>query len=274
MMSSIDTKLKELQEILEHHLPEGLIVAFSGGIDSAFLLWAAAQANRGNGEQLLALTTLSPSVPQNDIDDATDFVRRIGVPHELVDSYEFEKEGYVRNTGLRCYHCKSTLFEIARQIAADRGFQYIAYGYNATDTGDIRPGHQAAIENNVLYPLATVGFTKQEIREIMAEQGFAVAEKPASPCLSSRIMTGVRVTPEKLQDIEYLETMLREGGLKVFRVRLHEHDDIRWLRLEIDPDEMRLALELREAFVTEAKERGYQWATLDLGGYRTGGAVL
>lgn len=273
-MNPTESKLGELQGILKEHLSSGLIVAFSGGIDSAFLLWAAARANQGNGGRLMALTTLSPSVPHRDIDDASRFAREIGVTHELVDSYEFEKEGYVENAGLRCYYCKSTLFEIARHIAKEKGYGSIAYGYNATDTGDVRPGHQAAIENQVLYPLATVGFTKEEIRRLMEEQGFDLAEKPASPCLSSRIMTGVHVTPEKLEDIEVLETLLREGGLRVFRVRLHEEGDIRFLRLEVDPAEMEQALSLREAFVAEAKERGYRWVTLDLEGYRTGGAVL
>lgn len=269
----VQDKFGKLKNTLTQYMPEGLIVAFSGGIDSAFLLWAAAEAARDSSGKLLALTTVSPSVPQKDIDDAVDFAKSIGVEHELVESYEFDKEGYLQNTGLRCYHCKSTLFEIAREIVADRDYGYVAYGYNATDTGDVRPGHKAALENGVLYPLADVGFSKDDIRAIMESNGFELSDKPASPCLSSRIMTGVRVTPEKLNRIEELENLLWEKGLRIFRVRLHEDDDIQYVRLEVAPDEMPKVMEVREEFVESAKEKGFRWVNLDLEGYKMGGAV-
>jgi len=272
-MTTTKSKFDVLKSDLSSYVQNGLIVAFSGGIDSAFLLWAAHEAVPEHDGNLLALTTVSPSVPRKDIVDAQTFARKVGVEHLLVNSDEFEKEGYLQNAGLRCYHCKSSLFDIARKTAESRGIKHIAYGYNASDFGDVRPGHQAAIENNILYPLATNGFTKDEIRGMLEEQGFQLSDKPASPCLSSRLMTGVRVSPDKLQDIESLETMLRNRGLRVFRVRFHQEDDIKFLRLEIDPAEMEKILEIRDDFVREAKSRGFRWVTLDLDGYKTGGAV-
>lgn len=273
-MAKTQQKFDHLKSSLGDYVREGLIIAFSGGIDSAFLLWASSQVINGNSGRIIALTTTSPSVPQKDLQDAREFTERIDVEHLVIPSDEFEKEGYVQNTGLRCYHCKSTLFDIAHRIATEQGFNYIAYGYNASDFGDVRPGHQAAIENNILYPLADSGLTKDEIRELLSNAGFDLAEKPASPCLSSRIMTGVSVTPEKLHDIETLETFLLNHGLHIFRVRLHEEGEQRYVRLEVHPDEMEKVLPVREQFVSMAKELGFRWVTLDLEGYRTGGAVL
>ena len=272
-MQSVDNKFEELKNILSEYIPDGLIVAFSGGIDSAFLLWAAVEAAQNVDGKVLALTTKSHSVPLRDLEDAREFARSVGADHEIIESHEFEKEGYLENLGLRCYHCKSTLFEIATEMVQELGYGYIAYGYNASDTGDVRPGHKAALENGVLYPLAKVGLTKNDIRTLMADNGFNIAEKPASPCLSSRIMTGVRVTPEKLQNIEELENILWDHGMRIFRVRLHEDNDIQYIRLEMSPEEMPKIFEIREQFVQAAQEKGFRWVNLDLEGYKMGGAV-
>jgi len=272
--TSDKTKLSNLIEELAGYLSDGLVVAFSGGVDSSFLLWAASESRKLTEGRLLAITTVSPSVPRKDVDDAVEFAARIGVDCELIESSEFGDDRYLRNDGLRCYYCKSELFEISDEIVRNRGFGHVAYGYTASDTGDYRPGHNAAREHGVLYPLADLDFSKDEIREHMRAQGFDMAEKPASPCLSSRVMTGVAITANMLGGIEELETLLRNGGLRVFRVRHHDDGENRFIRLEVAPEEMELAFNLKSEFVAEAKRRGYRWVTLDLEGYRTGGANL
>lgn len=261
-----------LKSLLEPYLLDGLVVAFSGGVDSGFLLWAAKETYKSSGGRLLAVTTASPSVPQKDIADARKFADVIGVDWSLLESSEFSQDDYLRNDKLRCYHCKSELFRITDNIIRERGFQHVAYGYTASDFGDYRPGHQAAREHNVLYPLAELGIEKREIRHLLRRAGFSLADKPASPCLSSRVMTGVRITAEILKTIEALEAILRNGGLKVFRVRHHQEERTRFLRLEVAPEEITRALELRKSFVAEAKNLGYRWVMLDLEGYRRGGA--
>ena len=266
------TAVSKLKTLLEPYLADGMVVAFSGGVDSGFLLWAANEAQKSSGGRLLAITTASPSVPRKDIDDAREFAGAIGVDWEVFESSEFSHEEYLRNDKLRCYHCKAELFRITDGIIRERGFHHVAYGYTASDIGDYRPGHQAAREHNVLYPLAELGIEKREIRQLLGHEGFSLADKPGSPCLSSRVMTGVRIAAATLQAIESLETILRNGGLKVFRVRHHEEGSVRFLRLEVAPGEMDRALALKESFVAEARKRGYRWVMLDLEGYRRGGA--
>lgn len=268
----LSDKYAALRENLRDKLAGGLIVAFSGGVDSAFLLWAAEQERRASGGQLLALTTVSASLAEAEKADATRFARELGVEHLWRASGEVANPAYAINDPNRCYHCKSELFRLARETAQERGLQWIAYGYNASDRGDFRPGHRAAQENQILAPLDAAGLTKDDIRQLMRDNGLDLADKPASPCLSSRFLTGVAITPRKLREIDALETLLRAGGLRVFRVRVHEDGVNRWLRLEVAPDEMPLALNLREQFVHESKKRGFRWVTLDLAGYRTGGA--
>ena len=267
-----ETAVSRLKTLLEPYLTDGLVVAFSGGVDSGFLLWAANETRKSWGGRLLAATTASPSVPQRDIGDAREFARAIGVDWTLLESSEFSQEEYLRNDKLRCYHCKSELFRITDDIISERGFRHVAYGYTASDIGDYRPGHQAAREHNVLYPLAELGIEKRQIRQLLRREGFSLADKPGSPCLSSRVMAGVRITAAMLQAIETLETTLRNGGLKVFRVRHHEEGSTRFLRLEVTPEEMDRALALKKSFVAEAKKLGYRWVMLDLEGYRRGGA--
>lgn len=262
-----------LQLRLRALLSGGLVVAFSGGVDSAFLLWASERVRRESGGRVVALTALSASMAQTERDDALRFASELGVEHVWGESLEVENPAYIVNDGTRCYYCKSELFRIAHDVAQKNGCQYLVYGYNASDRGDVRPGHKAALENDVLSPLADAELTKDDIRTVMRWAGLALFDKPASPCLSSRLMTGVHVTPAKLKDIEDFETILRTGGLRVFRVRLHEDGDTKFLRLEADSSEMSRALELRESLVREAKSRGYRWVTLDLAGYRMGGGV-
>jgi uncharacterized protein len=252
---------------------DGLIVAFSGGVDSAFLLWAAEQVRRETGGRVLALSTMSASLSSVDREDARQFAAELGVEHVWEESFEVSNPAYARNDGNRCYHCKTELFRIAHDVAAERGFRWLAYGYNASDRDDVRPGHRAAIENEVLSPLAEAGLTKEEIRALMRDAGLSLSDKPASPCLSSRLMVGVGVTADKLGDVEALETLLRGAGVGVFRVRVHEEGARKYLRVEVQPDEMAKVLAVRAALVSEGERRGYHWVTLDLAGYRVGGGT-
>ena len=264
-------KLQRLEDDLGRLLQDGLIVAFSGGVDSAFLLWAAERARREKGGDLVALTTESASLPAADRTDALEFVRGLGTEHLLRTSDELRDEAYTRNDDDRCYHCKAGLFRIAESIAGERGLRWIAYGYSASDIGDVRPGHRAALEHGVRAPLADAGLTKDEIRTLMRAHDLRLAEKPASPCLSSRIMTGLEITPERLDDVEALEAILHTGGILVCRVRICREEASGFLRVEVAPEEMSRLLDLRDELLREARKRGYRWVTLDLEGYRMGG---
>lgn len=266
-------KLGELLDALGRHLADGAVVAFSGGVDSAFLLWAAAQA-QGPGGRLAALTTVSASTPEPDLADARAFASSLGVDHVLVESHELEREEYLRNDAQRCYHCKADLFDIASRVAGERGLRWILYGYNASDRHDVRPGHRAAEEAGVVAPLADAGLGKEEIRALLREHGLTVADKPSSPCLSSRIQTGVRVDPRRLADVGALEAILRGAGVRVGRARICDAGDGLFVRIEVDAAEMEKVLACRADLEREGKARGYRWVTLDLGGYRTGGGTL
>ncbi|MFC1661696.1 ATP-dependent sacrificial sulfur transferase LarE [Gemmatimonadota bacterium] len=267
-------KLEALRQDLAHRLREGVLVAFSGGMDSAFLLWASHDVQRRKGGRLVALTTVSPSTPEGDRDDAGRFAEELGVDHVWRESGEVSLPEYSRNDRERCYHCKAELFRIAGDVSREMGVRWLLYGYNASDHEDDRPGHRAAREGGVLAPLSDAGLTKAEIRLLMKEEGLSLADKPASPCLSSRIMTGIEVTPEKLQDVQELESILRRAGVSVFRVRVCDAGSgARFLRVEVDPGEMESVLKCREELQRAGVSRGYRWVTLDLGGYRTGGGV-
>jgi len=264
-------KLQRLEDDLGRLLQDGLIVAFSGGVDSAFLLWAAERARREKGGDLVALTTESASLPAADRTDALELVRGLGTEHLLRVSDELRVEAYTRNDADRCYHCKAGLFRIAESIASERGLRWTAYGYSASDIGDVRPGHRAALEHGVRAPLADAGLTKDEIRTLMRTHDLRLAEKPASPCLSSRIMTGLEITPQRLDDVAALEAILHAGGIRVCRVRVCREEESGFLRVEVAPEEMSRVLALRDELLREARTRGYRWVTLDLEGYRMGG---
>lgn len=266
-----EEKFQELAGLLQPKLAEGLIVAFSGGVDSAFLLWAAEQTRRSWGGRLLAITAVSASLAHAEKEDARSFAETVGVEHVFQESAEFTNQEYLKNDRNRCFHCKTELFRLSGTLSQRRGYKWIAYGYNASDRGDFRPGHAAALEDNVLSPLNDANLTKDDIRALMRAHNLNLADKPASPCLSSRLMTGVQITPQKLKDVEEVEKLLRRGGLRVFRVRLHENGDSRFLRLEVAPDELSHAMELRDELVGLGRGLGYRWVTLDLAGYQMGG---
>lgn len=242
-----------------------LVVAFSGGADSAYLAWAA---HRALGERTLAVTALSESFSRFDCEQAEMFVRRFAIPHEFLRTNELSNPLYVANRPDRCYHCKSELFERLDRLAAEQKFAAIAYGVNADDVGDFRPGHQAAREYRVLAPLLEVGLRKVEIRELSRHAGLPTWDRPASACLASRIPYGTAVTKENLSKVEQGEAALRELGFRQFRVRYHNEV----VRIEIAREELPRALSLDMAGrLTEIfKKLGFAYVTLDLEGYRSG----
>ena len=241
------------------------MVAFSGGVDSSYLAWAAHQAL---GDDCLAVTAVSPSYPESHRALAEEIIRDFGLPHRFVDTHEMDNPEYRANASDRCYHCKSELFETMDRLVVELGFDRVSYGVNTDDTSDFRPGHRAADEHDVLAPFLDVGLSKQEIRDLSRAAGLPTADLPASACLCSRLPYGTEVTVERLQQVELGEEKLRELGFR--QVRLRHHGEL--ARVEIDPAELPKALEPEMAarIVREIKPLGFRYVSLDLEGYRTG----
>jgi|SRR5579875_882725 len=244
---------------------DSLLVAFSGGADSAYLAWAAHQAL---GHRALAITALSPSFSEHDRRESVRFAAAAGIRHETISTDEFANPLYVANHADRCYHCKHELFEKMEALARARGFSAIAYGINADDTHEFRPGHRAAAEHKILAPLLDAALRKSEIRELSRLAGLSTWDRPAAACLSSRVAYGTPATPELLARIEAGENFLRELGFRQFRLRVHGE----LARIEIAREELGCALhaELLQKISDRLKELGFTYATLDLEGYRTG----
>ena len=262
-MDGVEAKEQHLHETLAK--TPSMIVAYSGGVDSAYLAYAA---HRALGERMLAVTALSASYSARDRHEAEECVRRFGLPHEFIETDELSNPAYRANNPDRCYFCKDELFDKLDEMAARRGFAAIAYGVNVDDQGDWRPGQRAAREHKILTPLLDAGLTKQDIRELAYRAGVPVWNRPASACLSSRIAYGLEVTPERLAVVEKGEEALRGLGFRQFRVRHHD----KLVRLEIAPDELPRALapEMARKFVEIFKALGFDFVTLDLEGYRSG----
>ncbi|MGE0131411.1 MAG: ATP-dependent sacrificial sulfur transferase LarE [Blastocatellales bacterium] len=242
-----------------------VIVAFSGGVDSAYLAYAATDAL---GDRALAVTGESPSYPDFQRQDALAIVNQFSIPHEFINTDEINDPNYQANPANRCYFCKHELFTQLSALATERGFAFVCDGNNADDVGDYRPGRQAARELGVRSPLIEAGLTKSEIRVLSQAAGLPVWDRPASACLSSRIPYGMPVTIEKLSVIERGEARLRALGFNQMRVR--HHGDI--VRIEIAPEEMPRALnvEMSQRIAAAFKQLGFKFVTLDLEGYRTG----
>jgi uncharacterized protein len=242
-----------------------VIVAFSGGVDSSYLAYAAREAL---GDDCLAVTAVSPSYPRSHRDMAEQIVRDFELPHRFVETREMESDAYRANAPDRCYHCKSELFECLDGLCEDLGFSAIAYGINTDDTGDFRPGHKAAAEHGVLSPFLDVDLSKAEIRALSRAAGLPTADLPASACLSSRLPYGTEVTPERLAQVDEGEERLRALGFR--QVRLRHHGEL--ARVEIDPSELPRALDpdVAQAIVSAIKPLGFRWVSLDLEGYRMG----
>ncbi len=242
-----------------------LLVAYSGGVDSGFLAWAAHRELKDN---MLAVLADSPSLARSQKRDAIAFAEEQGIPLLIIDTAEMERPEYRRNDQARCFHCKDELFTVMEQYRRERGFDCIAYGVNVDDQGDFRPGQEAARRHWVAAPLLDAGLTKREIRQLAQQAGLRIWNKPASPCLSSRIEYGRTVTREALSAVEQGEESLRELGFVQFRVR--HHGQI--VRIEIAREELPRALttEMAAKFTRIFKALGFSYVTLDLEGFRSG----
>ncbi|MGH9466859.1 MAG: ATP-dependent sacrificial sulfur transferase LarE [Terriglobales bacterium] len=254
----------ELETVLRHCAP--LLVAYSGGVDSAYLAYAAQQAVPG---QVLAVVADSPSLPRSALQSALAFAAAHAIPCEVIATAEIERDEYRRNQPDRCYHCKDELFRrMEEELRRRGGFRTLAYGVNADDDVDFRPGHRAAAEHGVRAPLREAGLGKKEIRRRARAAGLEVWDRPAAACLASRVAYGVEVTPEVLARIEAGEEALYGLGFRQVRVRYHREI----VRLEIARDELprALTMEMADRLTAIFRQLGFRYITLDLQGYRTG----
>jgi uncharacterized protein len=244
---------------------ESVAVAFSGGIDSTVV---AKAAHLALADSAVAVTADSPSVPRAEIDDAKELARQIGIRHLVVQTAEFDDPDYVRNDGARCYFCKSELYDRIDTLLPELNVKMICSGANLDDQGDYRPGLKAAAEHKVRHPLQEAGFRKSDVRQLAQAWDLPTWDKPASPCLSSRLAPGVQVTPERTARVEAAEMYLHELGLRECRVRLHEGE---LARIEVPESEVaRMAQpEVREKLSRRLKELGFHFVTLDLEGFRS-----
>lgn len=242
-----------------------VIVAYSGGTDSAYLAWAA---NEALGDRAIAITADSASIPASHKRDAEDFVKKFGIAHEYIETREFDNPDYIKNDANRCFHCKDELFTRLTEVAAGRGIDDILYGVNQDDLGDYRPGQNAAKLHQVKAPLVDAELTKAEIRELSRIAGLPTWDRPAAACLSSRIPYGTPVTIQNIKTVEVGEEEMKALGFRQFRTRFHGE----LVRIEVAREEMGLALNMEMAgkLTTIFRALGYTFVTLDLQGYRQG----
>jgi len=242
-----------------------VLVCYSGGIDSAFVL---AVAHAELGQRAIGMTAVSPSLSEGEKEDAARIAQKLGAVHRFVDSHELERPGYVQNGPDRCFHCKSELYDIAEAKRREWQLAAVVNGTNRDDLGDYRPGLEAAKNAGARSPLVEAGMTKSDVRAAAQAIGMDVWDKPAAACLSSRIPYGTSVTTERLAQIGGLEAELKALGFRQLRVRWHEK--IARIEIALGELELMLAPGVREAVVTAGKKHGFHYVTLDLGGYRTG----
>jgi len=261
---TIDDKFQQLKDLLA--AMESALVAFSGGVDSTFLLHTACEVL--GPAKVVALTATSPTYPSHEFNESVDLARQFGIRQIVVDSNELEIPGFADNPPKRCYHCKKELFTLCLEEAHKLGFREVLDGSNLDDLDDYRPGREATKELKVRSPLLEAGLTKAEIRTLSRRAGLATATKQPFACLASRFPYGTRITAERLQQIDRCETFLRSRGFNTFRVRFH--DEV--ARIELGRDEIPRLLDdaLRDELVEEFKQAGFTYVALDLQGYRTG----
>jgi len=261
----MQSKVESLENLLRTSAP--VVIAYSGGVDSAYLL---AVAHKTLGNRMLGVIADSPSLPRQSLADALELAKQIGAPVEVIRTDEMQDENYTGNPMNRCYFCKSELFQKLNQLAAERKFAAIAYGENADDMQVVRPGRQAATEFSIVAPLRDAGMTKAEIREQSRALGLPTADAPAQPCLSSRIPHGTPVTTTALGMIEKGEALVRSLGFRVFRVRHIVEGEGRYLaRVQISPEEMGRLEPLNGSLVAGLTALGYQSVEIDPAGYRS-----
>ena len=260
---TIEAKQERLLDILRRM--GRVIIAYSGGTDSAYLSWAAKQAL---GDDAIAITADSASIPESHKRDAEAFVRQFDIRHEYVETHEFENPAYVKNDANRCFHCKDELFTVLEATARERRILNIIYGVNKDDLGDYRPGQRAAQLRRVSAPLVEADLTKAEIRELSRRAGLPTWDRPAAACLSSRIPYGTPVTIQNIKTVEIGEEEIKSLGFRQFRTRFHGE----LVRIEIAPDELPRALnaEMAGKLTSIFKNLGFKYVTLDLEGYRQG----
>lgn len=262
--TELNLKFERMKDIIRSL--KRVAVAFSAGVDSTFVLKAAIDAL--GPENVVAVTGKSDSLATAEFEEACRLANALGAEHVVIDTDEFENPNYLANPTNRCYHCKTTLYEHLDRFIFERGLHAVINGINADDLGDWRPGIQAAKEHNVRAPAAEAGLTKAEIRELSERLGLPTFDKPAAPCLSSRVQYGESITPEKLRMIESCEAFLHGLGLRECRVRHHD----RLARIEVPADQIAALAqtELRARITAHFKAAGYQYITLDLVGFRSG----
>ena len=261
-MDDLDAKLDALRRELA--ATGGVMVAFSGGADSAFLLAAAGQAL---GDRAVAATGVSPSLAEAELADARALAAELGLRHLVVPTHEGERPGYLRNGPDRCFFCKDELFEVLGPLAGAEGLA-LAVGTNTDDLGDHRPGQRAAAERGVLTPLVAAGLSKAEVRQASRRRGLRTADKPAAACLASRVAYGVQVTPARLSRVERAEALLRSFGLAQLRVR--DHGDLARVEVPVAAFDDLVEPERRARLVAGLHDLGFTWVTLDLDGFRSG----
>jgi len=242
-----------------------VIVAYSGGADSAYLAWAAKQAL---GDDAIAVTADSASIPESHKRDAEAFAKQFGIHHEYVTTSEFENPDYAKNGPDRCFHCKDELFAVLERLGQERGIAHIVYGVNQDDLGDYRPGQHAAKLHDVEAPLVAAGLTKAEIRALSKEAGLPTWDRPAAACLSSRIPYGTPVTIQNVKQVELGEEEMKALGFRQFRTRFHGE----MVRIEIAREELprAMTIEMADRLTAVFKRLGYKYVALDLEGYRQG----
>lgn len=260
----MEPALRRLEEVMMQM--ESVLVAFSGGVDSALVVWAA---HRSLGDRAVALTAESPTLPAEEAALALALATDLGISHQIIHTAELEVEGYAQNAGDRCFFCKTELFALAEKKRTELGLNWVADGTILDDLGAHRPGLQAAADHRVRHPLVEAGLDKPTVRHLAKKMGIPVWDKPSFACLGSRFPVGTRVTRQKVERVSGLESVLRSLGVRQFRVRWHEMPEGVLARIEVAPSDIAaLAVpELREKLVAAAANAGFKWVTLDLLGY-------